>query len=78
MRNNLITAAVAIGVAVLTAYGTMLMSLNSKMFEAQASMVTQEQLRFELEQSNNRVEHRLNGIEEILLILLERDRAPVQ
>lgn len=75
IRNSFITAAVAVTVAVLTAYGTMIMSLDGRMFEAQASMVTQDQLRFELTQSNDRVKDRLNSIESILFILLEKSNA---
>lgn len=78
IRNSWITAAVAVAVAVLTAYGTMIVSLDSRMFEAQAQMVTQDQLRFELTQSNDRVAERLETVESLLFILLEKSNAPVQ
>ncbi len=71
-------AAVAGGVAILTAYGSMIMSLEGRMFAAQASMVTQEQLRFELTHSHDRVGDRLDSIETLLFILLERDNAAIQ
>jgi hypothetical protein len=78
-RNNWPIAAIAaMVIAVFTAYGTVLMTLDGRLFEAQASMVTQEQLRFELGQSNERIERRLNSMEAYLLLLLERENEKVQ
>ena len=77
MRNYII-AGVAVAVAAFTAFGSILVTLDSRIFEAQAQMVTQEQFRFELEQSNDRVYDRLDSIESLIFILLERDSASIQ
>ncbi len=70
MRNYII-AGVAVAVAVFTAYGTVLVGLDNRVFEAQAQMVTQEQFRFELIQSNDRVNDRLDSIERLIFLLME-------
>ena len=75
---NIIIAAVAVLVAVLTGYGALIMSIDGRVFEAQAQMVTQEQFRFQLEQSNDRIEQRLDSIESLIWIILERENASIQ
>ena len=78
MRNNLLMMGIAVALAVTTAFGTALLALDSRMFEAQAQMVTQEQFRFQLEQSNDRIEDRLDSIESLIWIILERDNASIR
>ena len=71
MRNGIIAG---ILIAVLTAMGGMIVTINSRQFEAQAQMVTQEDFRFELVQFNDRFDGRLDNIERMVRVLFERER----
>lgn len=71
MRNGIVAGVL---IAVLTAMGGMIVTINSRQFEAQAQMVTQEEFRFELVQFNDRIDGRLDNIERMVRVLFERER----
>lgn len=71
MRNGIVAGVL---IAVLTAMGGMIVTINSRQFEAQAQMVTQEEFRFELVQFNDRFDGRLDNIERMVRVLFERER----
>jgi len=71
MRNSIIAG---ILIAVLTAMGGMIVTINSRQFEAQANMVTQEEFRFEIVNMNENIDGRLDNIERMVRVLFERQR----
>ena len=71
MRNGIVAGVL---IAVLTAMGGMIVTINSRQFEAQAQMVTQEEFRFEVVQLNDRIDSRLDNIERMVRVLFERER----
>lgn len=71
MRNSIVAGVL---IAVLTAMGGMIVTINSRQFEAQANMVTQEEFRFELVNMNEGIDRRLDNIERMVRVLFERER----
>lgn len=71
---GLLGIATAIMIVIMTALSTWLFKIDDRQFNMRSEIVTRSELRFELDRMESNIDTRLENIEEMVKLLIDRER----